>query len=229
MTLSSEEITALQEKANLADELQQRILAVDGKKTEILDEKKKLQQRVAELEQANQERQKKELEDQGRTAELLERERAEREQLQRQLQEKEDQIAEVEARRVQDRLRADFAAVFSASEVFAPDHVWMLMRSSIVDDDGRTFASRGGAKITLAELAGTMRQDPQFAYLFKPRNGNSGGMNSRASQGQAGPASGNPYLAGGSLTARLQLELENPDLAATMKAEAASAARNSVR
>lgn len=223
MSLTPEEIAELQAKASKADELQERLNAVDGKKGEILDEKKQLQQRLKELQDADEARKKKDLEDQGKTAELLEQERKEKEALQKQLEEKDQLIAQEREQRVKDRVRADFVSVFGAGEVFQPDHAWGLLHSFVQDEDGKTVASFKGQRGTVAELAAKLRQDPQYAYLFKPK-GAAGGMGSRPAGGEPMGVSSNPYLPGGSLTKRIELELDNPDLAAKLKAEAATAA-----
>jgi hypothetical protein len=225
MSLTPEEIAILQAKAAEADELKQRLAAVDGKKGEILDEKKQLQQQLKELQDKEAGRVKKELEDQGKTAELLEQERKEREALQKQLDEKDQAIAQLAEQRIKDRVRADFLAVFGAGEVFQPDHAWGLLHSLVKDEEGVTTASFKGQKVTVAELAGKLRQDPQYAYLFKPK-GASGGMGSKPPAGGQVDMAGNPYLAGGSLTKRIQLELDDPDLAAKLKVEAATAANS---
>lgn len=225
MSLTPEEIAALQAKAAEADELKQRLAAVDGKKGEILDEKKQLQTRLQELLDKEDARKKKELEDEGRTAELLNQERKEKEDLKKQLEEKDKAIAEAEQKRVQDRLRSDFLAIFNANEVFQPDHTWGLLHSLVVDDDGKTVTVVGGQKGTVADLAGRLRKDAQYAYLFKPRGG-VGGMGSRPAVGDPIEVSGNPYLPGGNVTMRIDIEANNPDLAAKLKAEAATAAKS---
>ena len=224
MPLTPDEITALQAEAAEVKSLRERLAAVDGKKGEILDEKKQLQVQLQELRDKEEARKKKELEDEGRTAELLAQERKEKEELRKQNEEKDKLIAEGEAKRTQDRLRADFLAVFNASEVFQPDHAWGLLHSFVSDDDGKTVATAGGQKGTIADLAGRLRKDTQYAYLFKPKGGG-GGMGSRPADGDPIDLSRNPYLPGGNVTMRLDLETSNPDLAAKLKAEADTAAK----
>jgi len=221
MSLTPEQIAELQAKAAEAEELQRRLGALDDKRAEILDEKRQLKERLKELEDKEEARKQKELEDQGRTAELLERERKQREELQKQLQEKDEVIEQERQQRIKDRVRADFIAVFNSGEVFHPEHAWALLHSFVQDEDGRTTASFKGQKVAVAELAARLRQDPQYAYLFKPKG--AGGMGSRPAGGEPVGTSGNPYLPGGNLTRRIALELENPDLAAKLK-EAADAA-----
>jgi hypothetical protein len=225
MSLTSDEIAALHAKAAEADALRERLALVDGKKGEILDEKKQLQTQLQELRDNEEARKKKELEHEGRTAELLAQERKEKEDLRKQIEEKDQAIAKAEEKRTQDRLRADFLGVFNASEVFQPDHAWELLHSFVSDDDGKTVATVGGQKGAIADLAGRLRKDTQYAYLFKPKGGG-GGMGSRPAAGDSIDLSRNPYLPGGNVTMRLDLETSNPDLAAKLKAEAATAANS---
>jgi hypothetical protein len=222
MSLTPEEIAELQAKAAKTEELEQRLIALDGNKGEILDEKKKLQKENQELKEKEEARKKKELEDQNRTAELLEMERKEKEELRQEKERLEKEKDELAQQRVADRLRSDFLAIFNAAEVFQPEHAWGLLHSRVQDDDGgKTVAIVAGTKATLAEMCESLRKDAQYAYLFRPKQGG-GGMGSRASSGIV-DTSGNPYLPGGNATARIQLEVENPDLAAKLRAEASAA------
>lgn len=222
MSLTPEEIAELQAKAARADELEQRLAAVDGKKGEVLDEKKKLQQQLKELQDKEEARKKRELEEQGKTAELLEQERKEKEALRKQLEETEQAIAKVEEQRVKDRLKADFIAGLGG-EAFAPAQLWTLFQSFAKDVDGRTVITFKGQEIAPAELAGKMRTDPEYAHHLRPK-GTSGGMGARPATGEPMDISGNPYLPGGNISKRIELEIDKPDLAAKLKAEAANAA-----
>lgn len=232
MTLTPEEIAKLQEKASRVDQLEQRLAAVDGKKSEILDEKRQLQQRLQDLEAKEEDRKRKEMEEQGKTKELLQQERDEKEQLRSQIAELEGRVKEEQEKRVAERVKSSFVSAF-AGEVFEPSHVWALfggidgMKQNYglsVDESGKPTAVYGGQQVSLGELAGKLRQDPKLAYLFKPQKG-SGGMGSRPPAG-SGDTSANPYLPGGNVTQRLLLEMENPDLAAKMKLEASGARGN---
>jgi predicted RNase H-like nuclease (RuvC/YqgF family) len=222
MELTPEQITELQEKAKKADELEQRLAALDDNNGEILGEKKKLKQELQELRDREEARKKKELEEQNKTAELLEMERKEKEELRKEKEKLEQEKVELEKKRVEDRVRSDFLAIFSASEVFQPDHAWGLLHSLVEDDNGKTVVTHKGSKIGLTELREALRKDVQYAYLFKPKQA-AGGMGSRPGAGNPVDTSGNPYLPGGSVTQRIQLEVEDPDLAAKLKAEASAA------
>lgn len=222
MTLTPEQIAELEAKAAKADELEQRLAAVDGKKGEVLDEKKKLQQQLKELQDKEEARKKKELEEQGKTAELLDQERREKEELRKLLQETEQAVAKAQEQRVKDRLRADFIAGLGG-EAFAPAQLWTLFQGSAKDRDGKTVIVFKGQEVAPGELTGKMRTDPEYAHHLRPK-GTGGGMGTKPATGEPIDISGNPYLPGGSLTKRIELEIDNPDLAAKLKAEAANAA-----
>lgn len=217
MTLTPEEIAELQRKANLADELQQRIDALAGNKQEVLDEKKQLQKQLQELQDKEAARQKKELEDQGKYQELLEETRKNNEELQKQLQEKDQALSEVEQRIIKDRLRTDFMAAIAA-EVFNPEHAWSLFNSKVADRDGKTIVVYKGAELSPVELPAKLRADSEFAYLCRPAK--KGGMGTPTGGGGT-PQEGsvNPYITG-NVTQRIVLESENPEEAAKLKAEA---------
>jgi len=220
MTLTPEEIAALQEKAAKAEQLEQRLAALDGKKGEILDEKKQLQQQLQELQDKERARKEKELEEQGELAKLLEETRKNNQQLQKQLEEKEQAVSAAEQRRIEDRVRSDFMAAVAA-DVFNPEHAWALFQAAAQDRDGKTIVAYKGAEISPAELPAKMRLDTNLAYLCRPTK--KGGMGAPAgAPGGAPEAISNPYIAG-NVTGQLLVEMENPEEAARLKAEARAA------
>jgi alanyl-tRNA synthetase len=220
MALTPEEIAELQQKAAEAEELKQQIAALSGKKGEILDEKKQLQQQLKELQDAEAARKTKELEEQQRYAELLEQTRKNNEELQKQLQEKDQAISAAQEQRVKDRVRSDFMAAVAA-DVFNPEHAWALFQSSAADRDGKTIVVYKGAEIAPSELPAKMRSDTNLAYLCRPVKKGGMGAPTGAPGGGGEPVS-NPYIAG-NVTAQIALQLENPDEAAKLQAEARAA------
>lgn len=221
MSLTPEEIAELQAKAAKADDLEQRLVTVDSKKGEILDEKKKLQQENEQLRQKEEDRRKKEMEEQGRLQELLDEARATIAELQKQLKDKDEAITQTEKQRIGDRLRSDFMSAV-ASQVFDPEDAWTVFNSKVVDRDGKTFVLYKGEEIAPKDLPERLRSDKSKAYMCLPVG--KSGMGTKPTTGEPIDISGNPYLPGGSVTKRLSLELDNPDLAARLKAEAATAA-----
>ena len=220
MTLTPEQIAELQEKADKADELEQRIAALAGNKQEVLDEKKQLQQRLKELEDADRARKQKELEDQGKLNELLEQARKNNEELQKQLEEKEQAISAVEQQRTKDRLRTDFMSGIAA-DVFKPEHLWPLFQAATADRDGKTVVTYKGAELSPSELPAKLRLDPDYAHHFRP--GKKGGMGApTGAPGGGGDPVTNPYLTS-NVTAQIAMQLENPEEAAKLQREARAA------
>jgi hypothetical protein len=223
MELTAEQIAELQRQAAEAEDLKQQLAAVNGNKDEILTEKKRVADELKELRDRETERQRKEMEQKGEFQELLKQANENIETLRKQNEEKDRAIAEADTKRVEDRKRADFLAVFNAAEVFNPKHAWANLHSLVQDRGGKTIAVVGGVEVGLADFAGKLRKDPEHAYLFKPQGG-SGGMGSRPATGaSAAPGGGivtNPWLPGGNVTARIAIQHEDPDLAAKLKAEA---------
>jgi small-conductance mechanosensitive channel len=227
MSLTPEQIAELQAEANKAkelqqqldaatakkDELEQRLNAVDAKKNEILDEKKNTTKEKDEL-AALVSQLKGQLDDLGQKLTESEKER----------QEAETKRQEAEKERITTRLKADFVSVFNSGEVHNPEHAWTMLNSFVADEKGGTVALVGGTQTTVSGLRDKLRQDPQFAYLFKPVREH-GGMGSRPPASGEVSMSSNPYAPGGSLTARIALEIDNPDLAAKLEAEAEKASR----
>lgn len=220
MSLTPEEIAELQRKAAEADDLKQRLAAIDGKKGEILDEKKQLQQQLQELKDRERAREEKELEEQGELAKLLEQTRKNNEELQKQLEDKEKAISEVEQQRIKDRVRSDFMSAVAA-DVFNPEHTWSLFQGSASDRDGKTIVVYKGAEIAPAELPAKLRNDPSYSYLCRPTK--KAGMGAQAVvPGGGGEPVTNPYLTG-NVTAQIALQVESPEEAARLQSEARAA------
>jgi len=223
MELTAEQIAELQRKAAEAEDLKQQLAALNGNKDTILTEKKKVADELKELRDKEEARLKRELEEKGQFQELLKQANDNIETLRKENEEKDKAILEADAKRVEDRKRADFLAVFNAAEVFHPEHAWALLHSLVQDKNGKTIAVIDGLEVAITDLAGKLRKNPQYAYLFKPQGGG-GGMGSRPATGAPAASGGgivtNPWLPGGNVTARIAIQQEDPDLAAKLKTEA---------
>lgn len=221
MSLTPEQIADLQAKAARAEELEQRLDAVAGKKGEILDEKKKLQARIDELERAESDRKRKELEEQGQLQELLSEAREQIATLQKQLQDKDNEITEITTKRQRDKAQADFFAAVGA-EAQAPKQLWTHFKETAQLRNDTLVVTFKGAEVPVSKLMGVLRQDPEWAYHTKP-SGGSGGMNLRSNPNVSAAGSAhegdNPWLTG-NITQRIALKLDNPELADKLKAEA---------
>jgi len=223
MELTAEQIAELQRKAAEAEDLKRQLEAVNGNKDTILTEKKKVADELKELRDKEAERVRKDLEKRGEFEQLLKQANDNLEALRKENEEKDKAILEADAKRVEDRKRADFLVTFNAAEVFHPEHAWALLRELVQDKSGNTIAVVDGVEVGIGDLAVKLRKNPQYAYLFKAQPGNSG-MGSRPATGASAASGGgivtNPWLSGGNVTARIAIQQEDPDLAAKLKAEA---------
>lgn len=225
MSLTPEQIAELERKAKLADELQSRIDSLAGNKDSILDEKKKLQKELDDLKAADTARKQKEMEDKGQLQGLLDQARARITELEKALADKEKEIGEVKIESEKQSARSDFLAAISSS-AFSPKQLWTLFKNGAKRVDGKTVVVYKGQEVLASEIEAKLRQDPEFAYHFKPA-GSSGGMGATGSGGATGQGAeftgGNPWLPGGNVTQRIALQTQNPELAAKLKAQAAAA------
>jgi hypothetical protein len=209
--VTPEEISELQ---NSNQQLLQRIEAIEANKTAILEEKRKTAEELKALREKEAQRESEELERKGELQTLLEQERSTSAELKKSLE-------EAEKARQKERIEANFTSVF-ASEAHSPSHVWQIFGSSVARESGKTTVEYKGAKIPLSELPEKLRGDSDYSYLLKPKGVT--GMGSKPGTSVVvDAASENPYMPGGSITRRIQLEMDNPDLADRLKAEAKAA------
>jgi hypothetical protein len=129
---------------------------------------------------------------------------------------------------IQDQIKADFASQFNSAELFDSKGAWATIQAWGYEfkktENGQTVAVANGQQFALADLKAKLRSAQDSAWLFRPSNNAMGGMSARPNQtAEGGAPLANPYLPGGKLTDRLQLEIEDPDLAARMRAEADNA------
>lgn len=228
MSLTPEQIAELQAKANLADQLQKSVQALEANREELLAEKANQRQRLEQLTAQEQERETKRLQEEGNYKELLEMANNTIADLKRQLEEKDKDIEKTKQMQIQDQIRADFASQFNPAELFDSKGAWATIQAWGYEfkkaENGQTVAVINGQQFALADLKAKLRSSQDSAWLFRPSNNAMGGMSARPGQAAEGGASpANPYLPGGKLTDRLQLEIEDPDLAARMRAEAENA------
>lgn len=228
MSLTPEQIAELQVKANLADQLQKSVQALEANREELLAEKANQRQRLEQLTAQEQERETKRLQEEGNYKELLEMANNTIADLKRQLEEKDKDIEKTKQMQIQDQIRADFASQFNSAELFDSKGAWATIQAWGYEftkaQNGQTVAVINGQQFALADLKAKLRSSPDSAWLFRPSNNAMGGMSARPGQTTEGGAPPtNPYLPGGRLSDRLQLEIEDPDLAARMRTEAENA------
>jgi hypothetical protein len=104
-----------------------------------------------------------------------------------------------------------------------PEHVFALLKPNLrVSEAGRPVVLNGGVEVPLDQYITGMRQPGSgFEYLFQPNGvrGMNTGAFVPAGGESAGGMQGNPYK-DGNITQQLLLEMQNPELAAQLQAEA---------
>lgn len=228
MSLTPEQIAELQARAAKADELEQRLNAVDAKKAEILDEKKQMQAQLsdalaqlADLQVKN-ESGKGTKEERDKLAQEVEELRQQTKELHGLLSTETTKREEAEKQRIADRVRNDFTSAF-AGKVHVPAHLWTALRESVQDDGGRTVATYNGKKVAVSELPAMLAVDPEYSYHFLPERPR-GGMGLRPSPAGVVDVSSNPWITG-NITQQVAIRTENPELADKLKVEASAARR----
>lgn len=120
-------------------------------------------------------------------------------------------------------LKAKFTAAAANSDMVAPDQFYELNKANIRQKDGKPVYLLGGVETDLKSALDTLKQPgSMFEHFFRASGVGGMGAGGTATTGTAvTSASSNPYMSG-NVTARLQLELENPQLAEQLKAQAAA-------
>jgi hypothetical protein len=103
------------------------------------------------------------------------------------------------------------------------EHLFALLQPNLrASDAGRPVVLNGGVEVPLEQhIANLKKPGSGYEYLFQPNGVR--GMNTTAYTPQGVEMAGlteNPYAAGGNLTQQLLLEMQNPELAAQLQAEA---------
>ena len=126
-------------------------------------------------------------------------------------------LESVTQERETDRLRAAALSKINTAGAVNSQQMYLLIQSQLrKDDQGEPVVLNGGVEQPLGDYLANLKQSSEWQHHF----GASGaqGMGSAAG-GSVAPGRENPYR-NGNLTEALRLEVENPDLAKALKAEA---------
>lgn len=194
---------------------------------QLIGEKRKAQARADELEQRLQAieqeqatRKQQQLKDAGEYKTLYEQAQASYAELQKQYDELKAQLQQKDEEVLRNLQRTQFLSK-AAGEVLAPDQLYRLVEENLKLVDGRLVALRQGIEVDMDRYLEQLKA-PGSGYEHFFRASGAVGMGTAAQAPTAAATSGNPYLAN-NFTAIVQLEMENPELAAQLKAEAARA------
>ena len=127
------------------------------------------------------------------------------------------QLASVTQDREQDRLRAASLSQINQAGAVNSNQMFQLLQQQLrANEEGKPVVLNGGVEQPLGDYLANLKSSSEWQHHF----GASGaqGMGSAAG-GSVAPGRDNPYR-NGNLTEAMKLEVENPDLAKALKAEA---------
>lgn len=127
------------------------------------------------------------------------------------------QVESVTQSAKEERLKADALSVIARNGAVSPTQLLGLLSQQLRDKDGAPVILSGGAEVPLADYVQNLKQaDSGWTHHFAPSGGRGMGSSSTSA---VSPGIDNPYRSK-NLTEILRLEVENPELAKALKAEA---------
>ena len=184
---------------------------------EARQEMQSLRQEMEQFKEAQQTAVRSSLEEQGQFKQLYHDLQGSYKELQAKNLELQAQLESVTQESQQERLKAAALSQINTAGALNSQQMYTLLQSALrQDDEGNPTVIVGGVDTDLASYLSNLKQSSEWMHHFNA-SGNSGMASSSVSS--IAPGRENPYKSG-NLTAALQLEVENPELAAAFKAEA---------
>jgi len=176
-----------------------------------------LRSEMNQLREAQQSAVRQSLEEQGAYKQLWE-------DLKKTVQQKDARILELEAQvesvtheRQQDRLKAAALSQINQSGALNSHQMYVLLQNTLrTNEEGNPVVIHGGVEQDLGVYLTNLRQSAEWQHHFRASGAVGMGTSPAVS---IAPGRENPYLTG-NLTEALKLEVENPELARALKAEA---------
>ena len=192
-----------------------------GKNKQLVNDLKSLREEFETLKVAQQSAVQKNLEDQGAFKELYEQEKARAKTLEQRLlsetSELKTQLNQVEESAKQERLKAAATAQISRANAVNPTQLYQLLAPQLrTNEEGSAVVLNGGVEQDLGDFLQNLKQSTEWQHHFGASG--SAGMGA-APAGSVAPGMSNPYRTG-NLTEAMALEISNPELAKSLKAEA---------
>ena len=128
------------------------------------------------------------------------------------------QMEQQAARAVEQQVRATATAAMAQQGVFAPDQLYMLMAQKLKMQGDKVAAIDGGVEVPLAEFIINLK-NPGSGYENFFSSSRVSGMGTSAGSPSITNGMENPYQSR-NFTEQVRLEVENPELARQLKAEA---------
>jgi hypothetical protein len=190
---------------------------------------KKLNEQLAEIKRQNEELQRKlltgktqRLEEAGEYQRLWEEAKQTISQRELEMQELQNQLSTVQQTAAQERLKAAALGKISQAGVIAPDQLYQLMAHNLREADGGAVVLNGGVEQPLGDYLSQLKNPGSGYEHFFSASGARGMGSTPANAASIAPGMTNPWRSESfNVTQQFALEIENPDLAAALKAEAA--------
>ena len=137
----------------------------------------------------------------------------------RRISELESQLQEKDAAYQQQTIQSRAVSAFQQAGVQQSDHMYALLKDKLrLNEEGTVVALDGGVQKPLGDFLNNLKSpDSQFAYMFSGSGAR--GMGTVGSTPTTSAGGANPYLTK-NFTEIVRLEMENPELAARLKAQA---------
>ena len=176
-----------------------------------------LQQQLNELQASSQKQKQAKLQEQGEYQALWKEASETNSSLQQQLAEMQKQLEDKEAQYQQQTIKARAVSAFQQAGVVQSEHMYALLKDKLRLKEGAVIGIDGGVETDLGSYLNNLRSaDSPYAYMFS-------GTGARG----MGAAGSSPTLASGqksfdqmSFGEKVQMEVENPQLFAQLKAQA---------
>lgn len=210
-----------------APDLTAQLDLLKAKNQELIGEKRKvsqtvedLQRQISELQQNTQQQKQAKLAESGEFQQLWKDATASVADRDKRINDLESQLQEREAAYQQQTIQARAVSAFQQAGVQQSDHLYALLKDKLrLNDEGTVVALDGGVQTGLGDYLNNLKSaDSQFAYMFA-----GSGARGMGAVGSTPTTTGgsNPYISK-NFTEILRLETDNPEMAARMKAQAAS-------
>ena len=184
---------------------------------EARQEMSSLREEMAQFKEAQQTAVRSSLEEQGQFKQLYHDLQGSYKELQAKNLELQAQLESVTQESQQERLKAAALSQINTAGALNSQQMYTLLQTALRQDDtGSPVMLNGGVEQPLGEYLANLKQSAEWQHHFGASA--AAGMGS-APAGSVAPGKENPYKTG-NLTAALQLEVENPELAKAFKAEA---------
>lgn len=129
----------------------------------------------------------------------------------------EAKLSSVTSERQQDQLKAAALSHINTAGAINSQQMYMLLQPALrQDDEGNPCVLHGGVEQPLGDYLANLKQSQDWQHHFGATGSTGMGMKTGSA---VAPGRANPYR-DGNLTEAVRLEVENPDLARALKAEA---------